>query len=765
MPTLRDENGEVILGMEVLAEYETAAPERDQEELQSLVRAAIKEAQQWRQEHLDPEQEKATDYYMGRPFGNEVEGRSKVVATTVRDTVVSIMPSLLRIFFGPERVVEFRPQPGTVEQVAYKQALANQQTDYINYIVTEDNKGFLAFHSAFKDALIRKTGIIKFWWDDTPKIEGATYTGLTEEQMDLLLMDGDVEIVDQGMMAEAEFGTDPETGEEVIVSPALYEVEVRRVVESGRVKIAAIPPEEFLFSPSARSLDTAPMVAHVRDLSADEVIAQGVDREVVERAKGRTREHGLDSMLDDARRVDGGARKLYEDEQDEATRPVQFADVYMRVEVTDEEGEGTGVTELRHIRAVGDAAEIVFNEPVDCAPFALFGPDPEPHTIVGLSVADYVKDLQEIESAITRGMLDSLSLSLNPATEVVEGEVNMKDLLNNEVGRVIRTRRPGQMREVVTPFVGREALPVLEYFEAKKESRTGQSRAALGLDADALQSSTKAAVMGTLSASQQRIEMIARIFAETGMTELYRGILKLVVQNQDRARVVRLRGEYVEVDPRHWDANLDVVVNVALGAGTAEEKIATLSAIAEKQEQMLQTGAPLTGFAEYRHTLGRIVELAGYRNTDEFFRPWTQEQDAELEQARAQEEPEPDANAKLLAEVEMQKIQARMQEKEIEAQLKQAELASQQAQREADLQVRLREIELRDSREREKIALDHAIKQAALRARFETDVNKADLDAARLQLDAEKAGVDAVERGIRIGAEVSADLDANLDTL
>jgi hypothetical protein len=755
---LRDENGELILGADILAEIPVEEDPREEEELQSLVRSALKEAEQWRLEHLDPEQEKATDYYHGRPFGNEVKGRSKAVSTTVRDTVTSIMPSLMRIFVGPERVVEYRPQPGTADVIAHKQALAQQQTDYINYVVMQDNPGFLTFHSVFKDALVRKMGIVKWWWDDTPRVEGATYTNLTDEQIEILLMDDEVEIISQITTTDTKFTINPETGEEVIVSPAFHEVEIRRTVERGRARVAALPNEEFLFSPGARSLETAAMVAHVRDLPADEVIAMGVDEDLVEESVGRTSSGGMESMLADSRRIDGEARKFREDEQDEATRPVRFADVYMRVPNED------GKVQLRHIQAIGDQAAIVSNDPVDRAPFALFGPDPEPHTLVGLSVADYVKDLQEIESAITRGMLDSLSLSLNPGTEVVEGEVNMKDLLNNEVGRIVRSRRPGQMREIVTPFVGQDALPVLEFFESKKESRTGQSRAALGLDADALQSSTKAAVAGTFSKSQQRIEMIARIFAETGMVDLYRGLLHLVIQNQDRPRIVKLRGEYVEVDPRHWDANLDVVVNVALGAGTAEEKVALLSEIAAKQEQMLQEGVPLTSLIEYRHTLARIVELAGYPNADEFFRPWTQAEEEQHQEALAnQPPPEPTPDAKLLAEIEQLKTQARSQEKEMEFQVKQMELQVKQAQDQAELQVKMRELEMHDAREREKIAMDFAIKQAALRARYETDVTKNDLQAARLQLESEKAQVDATERGIRVGLDVSSDIDVGLD--
>jgi hypothetical protein len=317
-------------------------------------------------------------------------------------------------------------------------------------------------------------------------------------------------------------------------------------------------------------------------------------------------------------------------------------------------------------------------------------------------------------------VLDSLASTLDPATEVVENQINMKDVLSKERGRIIRARQPGMMREVAHTFVGAAALPVLQYLEGVKEDRTGISKAAAGLDADALQSSTKAAVAATINAAQQRVEMFARIFAETGMTDLMRIVLRLVVQHQDEERVVRLRNEFVRVDPRHWDAEMDVIVNVALGTGLVEEKLQMLAIIAEKQEQHVQMGSPLVSFTQLRSTYARMTELAGFRNSDEFFNPWGEEQEAKFQQAKAQSQEPSEVQA--LLQIEMAKIQARQSEKQME------------------LQVKIAELEL----ERERIVRDVAIREAEVDVKRRAELSDAAIEAARLELDKSTSTLDAL---------------------
>jgi len=297
-------------------------------------------------------------------------------------------------------------------------------------------------------------------------------------------------------------------------------------------------------------------------------------------------------------------------------------------------------------------------------------------------------------------------------TEIVEGEVNQADVMNPEVGRVVRVKQPGMMREVPTDFVGGDALPVLEYMDQMKEDRTGMSKAAAGLDADALQSSTKAAVAATLSASQQRIELIARIFAETGLTDLFNGVARLMAENQSRERMIRVNGEFVPMDPRTWDMDMQVTVTVGLGSGLMEERLQVLSMLAEKQEALLQNGAPIVGFREYRNTLGRMVELAGFEDTTEFFKPFGQEQEQAFQKAQAEAAQEP-TEAERLEKVEMAKIAQRQQSDRLDALLK------------------AREMVLKDDRERDKIVREYDAKLKKLGV----EVEEAHLEALRDALD------------------------------
>jgi hypothetical protein len=681
---------------ELLEEEEEAGLE----ELQALVGRAVDEAINWRAEELDDDQAEATDYYMARPFGNEVEGRSRVVSTDVRDTVQAILPSLARIFFGPENVVEYEPVGPEDEE------FARQATDMANYIIRNDNNGFLQFHGVMKDAMVRKIGVMKVWHEEINRTTGEEYTGLTEQGV---------------MMLEAEEDTEVEVLAQYQV-PALhlptgfldlYDVSVVRDVDEGRIKFAAIPPEEFIFSPDARSMDSAEIIGHVRNVPASELIEMGVDQDLVEKHKGTGRRPGATATdgLEASRRFDQDDRTGEVDEKDKSREDCWYGEIYLYADMTPDQN---GRASLIEVQVIGDAHEIVDWRYVDERPFALWVCDPEPHTMVPLSIADLVKDIQLINSNLWRGMLDSLTLTLNPRTEVVEGMVNIPDAMNHELGGLVRTTKPGMMREVAHSFVGKEALPVLQYMNELKENRTGISKAAMGLDADALQSSTKAAVAGTLAGAQQHIEMLARIFAETGYRDLFKLLLSFMVRHQQQARTVRLRGEWVDVNPQHWNADMDVRVNLALGSGTAEDKLQLLSGVSEKQSELMQQGSPLVSNVEYRATLAKMVELAGYPTADTFFKPWGPEQEAQYQQQKQQQGPQDPALMVAQAQIEIEK-----QKLALDAQ----------------------EAQMKDERERAKIQMDFALRQATTEAQYGAQISdqelKQDAAVAKAIIDAD----------------------------
>jgi hypothetical protein len=680
-------------------------------EIQALVTRAAEEAINWRAEELDDDLAENTNYYMGRPFGDEVKGRSRVVMTEVRDTVQAMLPSFMRIFFGPEDTVEFQPRSPEDE------AQAKQATDYINYVVRQDNDGFMVIWDALKDALVRRLGIIKYWHEDRTEVEGYSYSGLDEQALVALQSDPtlEVEVIDALPLGDT----------------VLYSAQVTRTSDMGSLRIDSVPPEEFIFTPDARSIKGTEMVGHVRHVPAAELVELGYDADVVDSYKGKTGSPAANAeSLKSARRFDAQYRHEMSDERDESREEVLYGELYMHIDFEDD-----GTAPLYRIYTMGDAYEIVDYELCHEVPFALFCPDPEPHTIVGLSVADYVKDIQRIKSNIVRGALDSLTLALNPRTEIVEGEVNIGDVMNTEMGAVIRATKPGQMREVITPFVGKEALPMLAYMDETKENRTGISKAAAGLDADALQSATKAAVAATLTGAQQHIELMARIFAETGFKQLYKGLLKLATQHQDQERMIKLRNEWVPINPASWDATMDVTISVALGSGSTEERMQILQLVYQDQKEQVAQGSPLVGFGELRATAARLIELAGFPNAQEFYKPWGPEQEQQYQQQQQQQQEDPQVEAlKASVEIERQRLALDQQE-----------------------------AVWKHERELRKLELDFAAKQFTAELQYQGKVDdmetRADVDAAREVI---RSG--AAEAQAKVQAEAQANAAAQSAT-
>lgn len=631
---------------------------------------------------LGPARAKATDYYLGHKFGNEEDGRSQVVLTSVRDGVLGVLPSLLRVVFGPDRVVEFVPHTASqVDQAA-------QATDYVQFVFAEDNAGFLKTHSVLKDGLVRKMGIFKWGWDESRSSSAYRLTNVTESELEILAADDDVTLV-KAEQNEAEApspydaapgspdGAVSEPGQALASIPSpgspdgqpelTYTVEIIYHERDGRACVWTVPPDEFLVSREARSIDTALFVGHQMDKTLGELTALGIDKDDID-------EHGTSSSalrdgVENAVRQPNDVGTSPDPDGGEANEKTLFVEGYARIDV-----DGDGIAELRLIWAIGPNHHIVKNIPTDEAPFSVFCPDPEPHTLIGQSWADRLMDLQLVTSSITRSTLDSLAASIYPRTEYVEGQVSVEDVMNTAIGAPIRTRAPGMINSFKHQFVGSDSLPMLAYFDEVSERRTGQNKGAVGLDADALQSSSPTAVGAAVTSSQAQTELLARIFTETALKPLFRGLLKLLVKYQPRERMVRLRGEWAAVDPRVWDSDMDVSVNVALGSGLVEEKVATLLGVAAKQELILSTLGPenpICTLAQYSHTLKRIAELQGYKNSNEFFN------DVDPNWKAPQQEPPPDPAtqmAQAALQVEQMKNERMLAIKESELELKRTTL-------------------------------------------------------------------------------------------
>jgi hypothetical protein len=748
----------------------------DEEQFASVVKAAIDDAAMYIDGYIAPMREQATLFYRGEPFGNEEPGRSQFVMTEVRDTVLAMMPSILRIFTSSDEAVSFEPR--TAEKVEQ----AEQATDYVNYVFYNDNDGFQVLYNSIKDALVRKTGIIKWRWDDDVEIYDVDFTDLSEGQVRMLAVEPDTEIVldeprideqatqelqqrfqqaqmqMQQMMQQGLPPQAPLTPPEPVV---LHDVKVRRRRKKGRVKIECLPVEEFICSRTARDLDSAMLVGHRSLKTMSDLVAMGYDEDDIEQSMGL----GDTFILNYEAQARNPAVQAFlqtPDINDESATKVVYNEVYVRVD-----RDGDGIAELHKTCMVG--SKVLHDEIVRDVPFAVLCPDPEPHMIIGSSVADQTMDIQLLKSNVVRNTLDSLAQSIHPRTAIVEGQVNIDDVLNVETGAIIRMKQPGMVQPLAEPFVGQAAMPIIEWLDQVKAMRTGIVPATAGLDPDVLQSTTKTAVDAAVMGAQERTEMTARLFAENGMKRMMKGVLKLVCQHQDKPRMLRLRGKWAEVDPRSWDADMDVIVHVALGRGTDQSRMAGLTALLNKQELAIQLGGtsnPLAGLDRYRNTLAKLTEIMGYRDVQQFWAPIDMQQIAAIEQQKAQAKPDPNM---VIAEAEQAKAQSTIQSHQMQDQLKQQQQQFEQQLAQQQLQFDYWKAQMEDARAREKMQLDAVNAQQQAQAQLGIQEMAADDNAAaeRDRLIAELAkSQDASEQAAEQAAvELQADLAKHAATL
>lgn len=689
IPELSIEDGGMEMSMEMPEEESMT-----DEELQNIVAGEIDDSQSYIDDVISPERALAGQYYKGEPFGNEEEGRSQVVSMDVRDTVQAIMPSIMRVFFGSSNVVEYAPN--SAEDID----AAEQATDYVNYCLTRDNNLFIHAYAMFKDALIRKNGFGKVWWDETEKVETYEIEGIDENAFNVLMSDPSIEMREVEIEYSEQIFSTPEGMQQVVQLP-VYSATVVRKTKEGRLNVAALPPEELLIDRRAKSINDFEFIGHRRYLTVSELVQMGYEQDEVENLGYETQDdfEGNQEAFD----RNPQATILGAGRTDLASRKVLYIEGYLYVDM-----DGDGIAELRKVCVGGSAYKLLHHEAVDEHPFFDFCPDPEPHTFFGMSVADVVMDIQRIKSSIMRNTLDSLAQSIYPRMGVVEGQANIEDVLNTEVGGIIRMRQQGAVQPFVTPNVSQAAFPMLDYMDQIKESRTGISKASTGLDPNALANSTATAVNATVTAAQQHIELICRIFAETGFKTLMGKALKLITKNQDKPRIVRLRNKFVPIDPRVWDANMDVVVNIALGTGSDQQKMGFLNVIAQKQEMLLQQlgpmNNPLVSLDGYYNTLEQMLAVAGFKDVSKFF---TNPQNFQPPQPT----PPPPSPEQVLAQVQAQSIQADIQKKAAELELKRQEMI------------------LTDDRERDKLDADVLLKAAEIEAKYGTAVNTAQIEA------------------------------------
>lgn len=666
------------------------------DELRAITDGEMKQAVGFWSGKLANQRLKALAYYYAEPTLDlsppEVDGRSSVVSPDVRNTVESMMPQLMVKFVGGDSVVEFEAtKPGDEQK-------AEQATDYINHLFYVRNNGERVAYQWMKDALISKNGFLKVWWDTRKDETREEYVGLSDIELAQLLDDEEIEVIEQTSYpdeddAEKRREAIQKLSEQLTQAQAaaqqgnaqalqasiqiqaqidqinqqpvamLFDVTCKRVKDGGRVRVENVPPEEFLIARKAKSIADATFVGHRVARTESELISMGYAKSVVENLTSDDQATALNMERIERLQYDDELAYMASDTVqtlDKSQRIIWVTECYLRVDF-----DGDGIAELRKVVRAGN--EILDNEIVDVAPFVSITPVPMPHKFFGLSVADLAMEGQKINTALLRGVLDNTYLQINGRYFAVEGQVNLDDLLTSRPGGVVRMQQPG-MAGRLDQGAGDSQLGMgmLEYMKGFQEDSTGWTRYNQGADGDSL-NHTATGVNQITNRADMRLDLIARNFAE-GYRELFRLMLKLCSQYQQKEDIVKLRGSWVPVNPRDWRTGFDATLNVGLGTGNKEQLVQHLLMLGQRQQFGLQIGTATP--VNVYETDKELVKALGFKTPDKFVtdprqhpmppRPDPAQMQMQVEREKAQLKAQTDTQSKQ-AELQLERERMQMQ--------------------------------------------------------------------------------------------------------
>ncbi len=609
------------------------------------------------------QRELAMEYYLGNPdgLGNEVEGRSQFISTDVQDIIEWIMPSLMRVFTGGDEICTFNPVGPEDAEVSA------QATMYVNHVLMKQNPGWTLLYDFFKTAILQKNGFLKVWWDENEQQEREEYSNLTDIELDALISDDDVEVIEHTPR-------ETEIAENQFIE--VHDVAITRVNRDGQVRIEGVPPDELLVARLTKNVQEAHFICHRVRKTVTALREMGYDIDPA----------ALSSGSSDMDQFSGERQSRYSFDNsddmgffgntfgdDRSMEELWLKECYVRADVN-----GDGLAELRRVVMVGHT--ILENEEVDSIPFVSITPIRIPYKFFGLSVADITMDLQLIKSTMMRNLLDNAYNQNFGRYAVMEGQANLDDLLTQRPGGVVRVKSPNAVMPLATPPLEPYSFQMLEYLDGIRESRAGVSRSSTGLNPDILKShQTASAVSQVMTASQQRVELIARNFAETGVKDLCRTIYSLLIKHQDRETVVQLRGQWVPVNPSMWKSKTDCTVSTGIGFGSKNEQLAHLSQMIQFAAQSMSGGLQIVNEQNMYQMAKELVKAMGFANYQDFLTDPSQ-----IEPSPDPEQQYKQAEAQLRAEelkikagelqLKQQKLQQDAAEAQVDAQLKAAEL-------------------------------------------------------------------------------------------
>lgn len=596
--------------------------------------------------------------YLGEPYGDERDGRSQVVSRDVMDTVEWILPSLLRIFCSGDDIARYDPMGPEDE------AFAKQATDYVNNVFMKENQGFLIFYTWFKDALIQKNGTVKYWYEKEKRAKISSFDGLDEMQFTMLVAPPNVVVLNHTQ--------DPATG--------LHAVKIKVIEEYGCLKCMNLAPEDFLISRRAKGITTAPFVGHRSFPTRVELISRGYPAKTINALPAYSRIDDTPEELERWQDED----ILPEEPPTDSMEKIEVVEGYLECDY-----DGDGLSEIVKATIAGGVGGVMLDhELVEVRPFASITPIIMPHKHFGLAIADVVTDLQRIRTVLWRQLMDGTYFAANPQREVALNKLEkggLDDVINQKIGGVIRVKEIGAVREVQYPNISPVVMPTLEYTDKAKQERTGVMPMSTGVDADALSNQSATATNQMAAAASQRIELIARIFAETGITDLFRGLLKLAVNHQDKPQMVKVRNAWVPMNPADWNPDMRVTCEVGLGHGNRDRAVNYLFQTLGIQQQAMAAGAPIVTWGNIYQTLEKLTAWTGLGAVQPYF----------TDPAQAQPQPpKPDpAMAKVQGQLQLQaakqqgEMQLKQQGQAVDAQVKAQGQQIDAAHKERQLQV------------------------------------------------------------------------------
>jgi hypothetical protein len=646
-----------------------------EDDLLSLLQRKEDDAAHYVHGQLGQEREMALREYYRMPYGNEEDdGWSKVVSSDVSDSVEWILPALLKTFTGTDKAVSF--EPTTAKDVQG----ADQATDACNYVFYKQNNGFLVLYTAIKDMLTVRNCAVMWRKETKETVSSIPFKGATQEMLVMLMQEHDAEIeaVNQVTM----MGQDGRQILDDIGQPIIaYDGRMKKTEKRTICKVEAFSPEDLLVDRDWTSplLQDCPYVARLMRVTMSDLKEMGLSISDDDDLEGSDAPSGTSTRLNDVQRTDTSTLGYGEDEDygDES-----MSDGWLRIEYVLVDMDGDGVAERRCIYRLQD--KILKNEVVSHVPIATASPILNTHRWDGQSIWDLVNDLQKLHTELLRQTLNNLYLTNNPRTKVLTDSnwsplANLDDLLDSRPGGILRQRDPNAISEQVIPFSAAASMPMLEYVQGMRENRTGVSRTSMGMNPDSMNNTATGRQIDQ-SASQQRVELIARIIAETLIKPIFQGILKVLTDGDMQKLAFRLRDEFVEYDPNEWRDSYDMTINVGLGTGDTQLKSAQLSNIYQLQQAGMSLG--LATPKNMYHTMTKIVENSGFKDVQNFLQdpanappPPPQppielqlaqmkiQADAQKAQAQAQQDIQKfQAETKMNTQVEELKAQAKLQE-------------------------------------------------------------------------------------------------------